>query len=276
MKPYLSLWSQGYYNGFDKEKRKFLLNCYKMSAFFVLKHYKEVHLITDLDGADFLKNIPFTSVNTCLEELPKHLNILWSLGKLYAYQALAKKGEPFFHVDNDVFLVNKLPDSFLKEDLFVQHEEFYAFHEYDVQGFFNAIPNKYILGKLLPTKAYNMGVFGGNDVKFINQFAEEALKVCLDKENGSAIRGTNFKFHYTPASTVEQYIFSILCHLNQRNPKPLIDLSDRDQFGNTGNIEVIEKRLADIKYFHFWTEKHSDKRLDTINKINNFGALIFN
>jgi hypothetical protein len=276
MKPYLSLWSNGYYNDFDEQKKQFLLNCYKMSAFLLLKHYKEAHLITDFQGAEFLNKIPFTSVDTCLEDLPEHCSILWSLGKLYAYKNISKKGDPFFHIDHDVFLVNKLSEAFIKEDLFVQHEEFYAFYEYDIQGFFNCIPNKYILGKFLPTKAYNMGIFGGQDVEFINKFASEGLKVCLDKQNLEAIKNNNFKYHYTPCLATEQYIFSVMCHLNNKNPKPLIELSDRKNNGNSDNIEIIEKRGEHIKYFHFWTEKYSDKRIHLINKINNFGATIFN
>lgn len=276
MKPYLSLWSYGYYRDFNKEKEEFLLNSYKMSTFFLLKHYGEAHLITDNRGAEFLKKIPFTSVDTSLESLPKECSIIWSLGKLLSYKIISEKGEPFFHIDNDVFLVNKLPENFLNQDLFVQHEEFYAFYEYGVKDFFNIIPNKYLLGEMLPDRSHNFGVFGGQDFKFINKFANAALRLPLDKANLYAIHNNNFEFHHTPSTIIEQYQFSIFCLLHHRWPKPLIDLSDRKDKNNKENQEIVTQRAESIKYFHFWTEKHSEKRVNLIKQINNFGRLIFN
>jgi hypothetical protein len=274
MKPYLSLWSVGYYKNLNQEKRAFLLNCYKMSAFFLLKHYKEVHLITDFEGAYFLKNIPFTSVDTSLEILPKKYDIMWSLGKLYTYQVISERGDPFFHIDSDVFLVNKLNESFLKEKVFVQHEEFYAFYEYQIKELFNIVQNKHLLGKILPDNAYNFGIFGGNDVEFINKFAIEALKLPLD--NYDIIGKHCFKFHHTPACAIEQYQFSIFCSINNIIPKTLIDLSDRKEFNNKENEQTVESRARDIKYFHFWNEKFSNKRTDLVDRIQSFGNTIYN
>lgn len=276
MKPYLSLWSCGYYRSFDSEKRRFLLNLYKMSAFFLLKHYKEVHLITDNEGAKFLEKIPFTSVDTSLEILPKEYDILWSLGKLYAYKIISEKGDPFFHTDCDVFLVKKLEDSFLKEDVFVQHEEFYAFYEYQVKELFNVVNNKYLLGKFLPDSAYNLGIFGGNNLEFINKFAIEALKLPLDNYNYRAIGKHCFKFHHTSACTIEQYQFSIFCSINNIKPKVLIDLSDRKEFDIKGNQGIIESRAAEIEYFHFWSDKWGDdKRQSFKDRINKFADKLY-
>lgn len=279
MKPYLSLWSEGYYKSASEEKKIFLLNCYKMSAFFLLKHYKEVHLITDSSGAKFLKKIPFTTVSTELDLLPKNSSILWSLGKLYSYKLISEKKEPFIHVDHDVFLVNKINENVLNSDIFVQNEEFYAFYEYKVKDFFNILENKYLLGTKLPDQAYNMGIFGGQNTSLINKFSTEALKLPLDKKNLSNIVKTSFEFYHTPACIIEQYQLSIFLEINKIVPKCLIDLSDRKSYDTDSNKEIISSRGAEIKYFHLWGDKENSQKpekKEIITKIIDFGNSIFN
>jgi hypothetical protein len=143
MKPYLSCWSYGYHGKDDD----FIKDLYKLSAHLLLVNYGEVHLVTDKEGKERLKNIPFTSINTSLEILPKNLKVLWSLGKVLAYKIISEKGEPFFHIDNDVFLFKKLPEEILNKEVITQHKEEDAHYFYEVNSFTENIPNKFYLEK---------------------------------------------------------------------------------------------------------------------------------
>ena len=158
------------------------INLHQLSLHYALKHYGKVHLYTDDEGAEMLKDLPFTSVSTELNDLPK-VNENWALGKIYAYKLLADKGEPFLHLDSDVFLFEPLPEQLLASRVFAQNiegqpdvgiNEFYMLkHFYDI---FTYAPFKYTE----PSFAANMGIFGGTDTDFIGRYAMTSLSFCLD------------------------------------------------------------------------------------------------
>jgi hypothetical protein len=251
MKPYLSCWSYGYHGKDDD----FVKDLYKLSAHLLLVNYGEVHLITDKEGKERLKNIPFTSVNTSLEILPKNLKVLWSLGKVLAYKIISEKGEPFFHIDNDVFLFKKLPEEIFNKEVITQHKEEDAHYFYEVNSFTENIPNKFYLEKEKVSYAHNMSIFGGTNIEFINFYANEALKLALDKQNINFFQKTNFNKSFTPPCIVEQYYMSLLA--NKKNVKVSTifeDLRDREisqKLGFThlwsGKFFETEKLHLDIK-----------------------------
>jgi len=159
------------------------INMHQLSLHYALKHYGKVHLYTDEEGAERLKELPFTSVSTELKDLPK-VNTYWSLGKIYAYKLLADKKQPFLHLDSDVFLFEPLPEQLLNSRVFAQHlegqpgvgvnEKYLLKHFYEV---FTYAPFVYTE----PSFAPNMGIFGGTDTDFIGRYAMTALKFCLDQ-----------------------------------------------------------------------------------------------
>jgi len=159
------------------------MNMHQLSLHYALKHYGNVHLYTDEEGAKRLKHLPFTSVSTELKDLPK-VNTNWALGKIYAYKLLADKGQPFLHLDSDVFLFEPLPEQLVNARVFAQHMEgqpgsgvnaqYMLKHFYDV---FTYAPFAYTE----PSFAANMGIFGGTDTDFIGRYAMTSLAFCLDK-----------------------------------------------------------------------------------------------
>jgi len=186
MKVYTSYWTGGV------RHKSTNLDMWKLSIALAKKHYKEVHLITDDLGKQILQDIPFTTVDTSLNNVPP-LSKVWALGKIYAYQKAAQQG-PFLHLDADVFLWKPLPSKLLKSKIFTQSPDFPIFKEsgeyneqYNVkalQKVFGVIPPIWIkytnnlVENLIP---YNMGIFGGTDVKSITEYCNFVIGMVNDK-----------------------------------------------------------------------------------------------
>lgn len=250
MKFYLSCWSYGYY-GKDDE---FIKNLYKLNAHLLLNHYGEVHFITDNDGKERFKNIPFSSVDTSLEILPKNLRVLWSLGKILAYNIISKKGQPFIHLDNDALIFKKLPKEILNQEIITQHIEDGAYYFYEAKNFINKIPNKFFLKDKKISYSHNMGIFGGNNLDFIKFYSDEALKLCLDKKNVKFLQETNFKKSFTPPCMVEQYSMSLLANIKNIKVSTLFD-----------SLESFEsEKSKTLGFTHIWGAKH--KMMDELNE----------
>jgi hypothetical protein len=96
---------------------------------------------------------------------------------------LSKKGDPFIHIDYDVLLWKKLPKKILSAEVFVQCPEDVYKHGYHVDKVLNNCPNLYFLKENNPDKAYNMGIFGGNDLDFIYNYSNQAIKFASDEKN---------------------------------------------------------------------------------------------
>jgi hypothetical protein len=250
MKPYLSCWSYGYH-GKDEEM---IYDMYHLSAFLLKEIYGEVHLITDLEGKERLKKIKFSSVETHLEDLPKDLRVAWSLGKVYSYKVIAEKNEPFFHIDNDVFLFKELPDHILANDIIVQHKEEGAYDFYDADFFIKNIPNPFYLKDHKISYAANMSIFGGFNIEFIKNYAENVLKLALDKENQNFLRTTSFNKSFQPACMIEQYSMSLLA-----------DANNVDVYYLFNNFLEFDSKSEEIGFCHLWSAKHHNKELH--NKI---------
>ncbi|PSR18696.1 hypothetical protein C8255_06125 [filamentous cyanobacterium CCP3] len=122
----------------------------------------------------------------------------WILGKLWAYRS---QTEPFIHIDSDVFLWKSLPNAVAKAPVLAQNPEYCIFGEHHADGWWYRpeifdIRLKNMNG-WLPEEwnwytanrrelAYCCGIFGGNHVKFINHYADLALKIVTDARNQSA------------------------------------------------------------------------------------------
>lgn len=198
MKFYMSYWSGGYQN----KPSEYVIDLHKLSAHLILKNYGEVHMITDSNSIDSFKDIKFTTITTDLDSLPQH-NYNWALGKIQAYRIIAEKNQPFLHLDYDVFIWKKLPEDFLKNEVFAQEKE-NDIKLYNIEQLRINIKNNYILNFNF-NKAYNMGIFGGNNTEFIKKYAESSYNFSTDEENKIAFQYQNNSCFHCVAVTCEQY-----------------------------------------------------------------------
>jgi hypothetical protein len=219
-----------------------------LSAHYLKKHYGEVHLITDSVGQHYLQNVGYTTITTELDSLPPNLN--WALGKLYSYRKLAQLGDPFLHVDYDVFAAKPFPENKLASTVIVQSVEkiFPPDRWYDVDTFYNLCPNiGYCNRDDSNDISYNTGIFGGNDLSFIYNYSNSAYELSIDPANQNGYQQMNNNpfgnCWYLPTIFLEQYyLYQCSKHFNV-NISVLLEGGDYDKVW-------FESSRRNLDYFH--------------------------
>ncbi len=247
-----SLWTEPSGNILEKavnwtNPRSQLL-CLALSVTIAKQHFKKVELVTDTAGWKIIKklNLPFTSVKTILDDIPKEQYGFWALGKIYAYQC---QDEPFIHLDNDAILWKGLPEWALNAPVFVQNTEDKGWFE---NSYMNEVNHASKVLEYFPPmwnkvkEAYCTGIFGGTDIEFIKDYCNEALKFLNDSRNKEGWKSIENKGSY--CIIFEQYILALL--------------------SNAYNKEVVffdkhldSARLENMGYTHIWGAK-KDPRIE--------------
>lgn len=154
------------------------LMSWALSCLSLREHYDEVALYTDREGYDVLINklhLPYTEVNVVYDEnlcLPHH----WAYAKIKTY-SMQKK--PFLHVDGDVYLPQPVPEDILNAPLIAQNREIGTCYYRSMIDRMLSFPEiflpEYIQSGLTTQSiaSYNMGIFGGNDIDFIQRYCQE-------------------------------------------------------------------------------------------------------
>lgn len=149
-----------------------------LSVTLAKRHYGHVELHTDSLGKQLLVDtleIPYDEVFLTLDDIPQEVRPnMWAYGKLVAFRAAARRGAPFLHIDDDVFLFKRLPDDLMKSAVVCQCFE--AFNYY--RASLGRMSKDQIESATLPESAwaaYNTGIFGGTDLKFIEKYADQAI-----------------------------------------------------------------------------------------------------
>lgn len=253
MTPYLSYWSAGYRG----KPSDYLIDLHKVSAFLCKKHYGEVHLITDAHGAEELSKIKeFDSIEVLdkLTDIPIEYGKTWSLGKLVTYQHLAEKGKPFIHVDYDVFLFKRLPEDLENSACFAQNIEWGAYSFYGVHKFKAAVKEQNIYAKnCFADYAYNMGIFGGNDLDFLKEYAKSSVEMVL-KEQDKPFWTREFKPEvdqmWENATTAEQWYLACCAMFFNKKIHCLFDRVDQYNC-------PLEEDAKKLSYTHLWGLKNA-------------------
>lgn len=157
------------------------LMSWALSCLSLREHYDEVALYTDQEGYDVLINklhLPYTEVNVVYDKnlcLPQH----WAYAKIKTYSMQTK---PFIHVDGDVYLPQPILEDIANAPLIAQNKEIGTNYYRDMM--YRVLHNPQIRLPECVQKglqedsiaSYNMGVFGGNDLQFIQQYCNEVQK----------------------------------------------------------------------------------------------------
>lgn len=133
------------------------------------------------------------------------------------------------------------PQSLLDSQVFVQNIEQNVYENYNLTVLDNFYFNKHLIDKI-STKdtAYNMGIFGGNNLEFIKKYANAAIQFTLDEDNVYCYNEMIKKYTYAVACLCEQYYLNICskkwntpitCLLNKTDEKKLEE--EANQIGYT-------------------------------------------
>lgn len=237
MKPYMSYWHGGY----RKIPDQFTINMHKICAYFLKQNFGEVHFITDDTSLPYFKDINFSSVAIEFNDLPKEYGEVWSINKLLAYKLIAKKGDPFVHVDYDVILWKGLEDRLKKADVFAQNKEKESYSWYGMEKFKANCPNLHIVGKVDVKDAVNVGIIGGNDLEFLYNYSNSGLELILDPKNKDFwLNYGGFDYHWNKAVIAEQYYLAVCCKYYNKKVKMLFPN------GWPNNQEALEKNYTHL------------------------------
>lgn len=158
-----------------------------LSCLCLKERFGEVELYTDDVGKKWLSDVlmlPYDNVHNVYDQslcLPHH----WAYAKIKTY-SLQK--EPFLHVDGDVFVPHPFAKDIEDAALVGQNLEYGTAHYEQMLNDFLGHPGIVVPEWLRkcwqnrPLMSLNMGVFGGNDLSFIQRYCEEVD--CLLDANG--------------------------------------------------------------------------------------------
>ena len=144
------------------------------------EHYGDVVLYTDTLGKLVFEElgIPFSRIIVSHEEgfMQRVDPKLWAYAKIYTYSL---QREPFLHVDGDVVIWDKLPKRIEKAQVAAQCLEYnWPIYRECVEDFKHLSkrpgPEWVDWGEKNPS-GYNMGIFGGIDIPFIQDYCKKAF-----------------------------------------------------------------------------------------------------
>lgn len=198
------------HGGYQKKPSEYILDLNKISVYLARKNFDEVHFITDSVSEDYFKDIKFDSVTTELDCLDTSYGEVWSLGKIMAYKIAAERGDPFVHIDYDVFFWKKLSQEFLSNSLITQWVEEYSYDIYEIPKLLANCPNLHLIKDIQPVGAINVGFFGGHDLEFIKNYAEGSLNFVMDPANEHFWKRNDlYKQGWNKAVIAEQYYLEV-------------------------------------------------------------------
>ncbi|EDP96138.1 DUF6734 family protein [Kordia algicida OT-1] len=212
------------------------------------KYYDEVELVTDTYGYELLiekLQLPYTKVHVVLDELNKYPSDLWALAKIKTYQI---QKTPFLHVDGDVFIWEKFSDELMSSNLIAQNiettSEYYRTMWADIRPHLTHLPTSMeLFDQSVHNKAYNMGIFGGNNMDFMQKYCEASFSfVDKNKENLTKVNQFNFNIFF------EQVLFFEMTKIEKQEVSTYIkeDIGD-NQYTNFGNFEDVPHKRT---YLH--------------------------
>lgn len=272
MRTVWTFWSKpfrAHYKRFWRSHKHHLL-AWILSVQTARKHYPNSSLFTDDEGARMLVDslgLEFTHVSIGLKALNKYDPEWWVLGKLFTYRAQTR---PFIHLDNDVFLWNRLPRALESAPVFAQNPEVFKFEEgslYRVERFHTALNS---MGGWMPEEwrwyhsrrgntAISCGLLGGCQVEFLRYYADLAITAILHSHNQRAwtslgTRDNILMEQYFLAACIEYHRNTLSSRYRGVAPRYLFQSSDhafdQDHAARAGYTHLIgdakrHEQLAD-------------------------------
>lgn len=175
--------------GWLSEEANFM--CWALSCLKAKEFYGKIELYTDRRGKEILVDrmeLPYDKVHVVLDnaaELTCIPTYLWAISKVYTYSL---QDEPFVHIDGDFVFWKKfdLDYPIVFQNLEYNVSLYKRVHKNSSKNigstiFEDCVKDNYDDG------AFNMGLFGGCNIPFIKEYAQNVLAYVLDKYNLSSI-----------------------------------------------------------------------------------------
>jgi len=229
------------------------------SCLSISRFYPHLELYTDSFGVKLFKdilNLPYHKFHTHLDDIANIDEALWAYGKIMTYSV---QKEPFLHIDNDVFIWQEFPDRIVYADLVCQSLEMieeYLLTDYTIaMDYIKSNPGKtpkLILNSKCKSAA-NMGLFGGNNLEFIQYYCKEA-KSAFNNMYDMIIHSGNKKGIFN--IIYEQLLLTELANKYNQKISFLIPYNDLDEVVKYSTIETAQ---YESKYVHCIGELKSYK-----------------
>jgi hypothetical protein len=252
------------------------LMSWALSCLSLREHYDEVALYTDQEGYDVLINklhLPYTEVNVVYDKnlcLPHH----WAYAKIKTYSMQTK---PFIHVDGDVYLPHPIPEDIANAPLIAQNREIGTEYYRSIIDRLLIYPEiilpEYVQKGLSEQSvpSYNMGLFGGCDLDFIQRY-------CKEVEEFMSTNGMNDRSERVSRIDCnvffEQILFAVFADSERREVASLLERPIHDKGYKAGDFCNLRnymgnqlfhilgghKRNAEVQKMlrHFFATKYSD------------------
>lgn len=222
------------------------MNLLRINLYFLKKIFNKIYLITDSYGEKIFKDLSFLKIYPILDNIDeKRLIRTPTICKIYSYKFAAEKERPFLHVDNDFFILSYPHEDFLNAEAVAESKELdYSPALADFRKP-NLFKNKYHYQNISPY--YNCGIFGGNNIDFLKEYACSALNFVLDKDNSF------FWLHYGKNTPLEMLNKSIVA-------EQIYYASCINKFNI--NIDFFSNKKYKHKYHHFGGFNKYDKFKD--------------
>jgi hypothetical protein len=225
-----------------------------LSLLTVREHFPETILVCDsVDAREVDRlGLDFGEIIVGLDGLANVRPIFWSIGKMIATRMLCERGDPFFHVDGDVFLWKRPPDAWIASPVFA--ESIYGL-DIDWLGFGGFLEAARQTGMpagwdLSVDRSIALGIYGGSDLDTLDACARIGIELSTDARYAPLWEGRE------PMASVfsEEVTFSSVCHGRGVSPSVLFQ-NDRDKW-TPGTADRIG-------YTHLiaWTKKQYGARV---------------
>ena len=239
----LSLQQADYFGGVKQYAAKWLsprhhYYAWVVSAMLAKAAYGNVHLIADGPAKEVLVDvigIPYDTVSVSLGTTPVPPRV-WCVSKLEAFRSLVDDGQPFIHIDGDVFLFGRLPKHVEEAGVIAQNREDDTCHP--VRTVYT-VPKRNLMARLphLPEAwpaatqdyAYNTGLFGGSDTTALRQYVDATDDLVRSPANRAAWQhiGTLQAFEqWSFNCVIEQHTLFAVAQQNGTHVRTLFGPSD--------------------------------------------------
>lgn len=241
--------SQNRYNGGWINYRYCLLSM-EYSCLTISQYYPKIELYTDTFGVNLFRDIlklPYYKFHVNLDDIANIDPSLWAYGKIMTYST---QKEPFLHIDNDIFIWQQFPDRVIDAEVVCQSLEMidnFSLTDYTsamdyIKKYIGDAP-QIILNSKCKTAA-NMGIFGGNNLDFIQQYCKESKAFFTDIYD-SIMKSGDMKGKFNVI--YEQLLLTELAHKHQQKISYLIPNNDIDEIVKYSTIETAQ---YERKYVH--------------------------